>query len=419
VIDPPQHGTVNLDIYSGVLTYQPDNDYYGPDQFTYQVSDKKIEDEPIKTSAKATVSIEVTTDNTNPVAQCHDTTLYLDKGGKAILYPSGIDKGSYDPDGDSVTFKIDGLSSIQYDCPGIGSYDVTLTVTDSKNAQSSCTAKVFVVDSIRPVITFCPNDTTVYCAPSSPGKNVTYSQPLFSDNCTGSNLTGSLIEGSAPGSSFPVGNTRVAYILTDGSGNTSDTCSFNIRVVADNTNPVITCPGNQTLRVNKLSNQFVVPDESLDASATDNYKVSSLNHNVSGGGTSLKNVAIDTGKHTIIWTATDAFGNTSSCSYKITVLERFDVNLSAEDGFEICDGDVLIINTSVTNGKAPFQYTYKKNGVIVSGASATNSFTYNGLTDADTLSVEVTDADGYKVTSAKNIVTVIPNPPPNNIHIID
>ena len=82
--------------------------------------------------------------------------------------------------------------------------------------------KITGQDNQAPIIQ-CPNDTTL-CT-----NVVNFTDPLYSDNCfailtqtDGSNL--------ASGSTFPVGNTTLSYLVTDSESNTSS-CSFTITVL--------------------------------------------------------------------------------------------------------------------------------------------------------------------------------------------
>ena len=82
--------------------------------------------------------------NNPPVALCQDLLL---AAGDDCLADGDIDNGSFDPDGDALTYA--------YSESGpwtVGSRDVTLTVTDPDGAADSCTAEVTVFDDSAPEV---------------------------------------------------------------------------------------------------------------------------------------------------------------------------------------------------------------------------------------------------------------------------
>ena len=138
---------------------------------------------------------------------------------------------------------------------------------------------------------------------------VNWTVPTVSENCGGS-LT--LTSTKNPGTVFSLGTTVVTYTATDASGNSS-TCSFNV-IVQDNSNPVITgCPSNITVNAN-VSCQAIV-----------NWTLPTVSDNCAGPTlTSTKNpgTAFNLGTTLVTYTATDAAGNTSTCSFNVTVQDN-------------------------------------------------------------------------------------------------
>ncbi len=84
-------------------------------------------------------------ENSAPVAVCKNVTVSADSSCQGI---ASIDNGSYDPDGDPIT-----ITQSPAGPYGLGSTLVTLTVTDSFGASSSCTGTVTVVDTTPPTVT--------------------------------------------------------------------------------------------------------------------------------------------------------------------------------------------------------------------------------------------------------------------------
>ncbi|MFN8396638.1 MAG: HYR domain-containing protein [Bacteroidia bacterium] len=124
----------------------------------------------------------------------------------------------------------------------VGATTCTFRATDASGNSTTCSFVATVVDNIAPTIT-CPSNVSANAATGTCAATVSYALPTGSDNCPGT--TGSILSGSAPGSSFPVGTTTNTFQLADAAGNTA-TCSFNV-VVVDAELPAITCPGNVTV----------------------------------------------------------------------------------------------------------------------------------------------------------------------------
>ena len=95
-VSPPAHGTVSWGPSS--VTYTPDPDYYGTDSFTYTVSDGSAID-----SADVTVTVRPVND---PPVISGSPPLVATARTEYRFEPAASD-----PDGDSLTFEVDGLPS--------------------------------------------------------------------------------------------------------------------------------------------------------------------------------------------------------------------------------------------------------------------------------------------------------------------
>lgn len=107
---------------------------------------------------------------------------------------------------------------------GQGEYDITVTVKDAANNDTTGTFHVSVIDSITPTLTVPSSFST--CNPV-----VTYNVS-YSDNCA--IQSAATAANTESGDTFPVGTTTVTWTVTDVNGK-SVVKSFNVTVVAPNT----------------------------------------------------------------------------------------------------------------------------------------------------------------------------------------
>jgi len=117
--------------------------------------------------------------NSAPEALCISTpvTISLDDSGTATLSPSQLDGGSFDPDGDELSFS---LSQESFDCAQLGTHAVSLTVEDGQGAATSCMANVHIQDDKAPLIS-CPENITVPC--NNPDDPALAGMATATDNC--------------------------------------------------------------------------------------------------------------------------------------------------------------------------------------------------------------------------------------------
>ncbi|MEL7118238.1 MAG: T9SS type A sorting domain-containing protein [Bacteroidota bacterium] len=85
-------------------------------------------------------------DDTAPIAQCGDETIFLEENGIAMLEASDLDNGSNDNCG-VVQLS---LNKTSFDCSNLGTNEVVFTVTDENGNHSTCISTVTVVDNTMP-----------------------------------------------------------------------------------------------------------------------------------------------------------------------------------------------------------------------------------------------------------------------------
>lgn len=187
----------------------------------------------------------------------------------------------------------------------IGTTPVTYTATDVSGNTSTCSFNVVVVDQQLPVLTNCPGNITVD-AGNNCEATVMWTAPAATDNCTVS-----LTSTHASGSTFPLGTTLVTFTATDGAGNAS-TCSFNVTVKDQNPPTFTNCPSDITATANATCMAVVSwPSPAF----TDLCAVSMTTSHSSGQ-------LFPIGTTQVIYTATDAAGNSSTCSFNVIVRDE-------------------------------------------------------------------------------------------------
>lgn len=206
----------------------------------------------------------------------------------------------------------------------VGTSNVTYTVNDGVGNSASCTFTVTVVDAEAPAIT-CPSNVTAGNAQGACDAIVNYSAPVGTDNCSG--VTTSRTVGLASGSAFPIGTSTVTYQATDAAGLTS-TCSFSV-IVSDNEAPSITCPANITTNATVGACDAVVTFN--NPAGTDNCPgVNSLQTAGLASGSTFP-----VGTTTQTFSATDNAGNSSSCSFTVTVVDAEAPTITCPTSFTV------------------------------------------------------------------------------------
>jgi hypothetical protein len=153
----------------------------------------------------------------------------------------------------------------------------------------------------------CPPDMTIPC-PDSAGFPLNYVVGVV--NC-GQQTT---IVCNPPSGSIIFGATNVCCRLLSSTGIVLDQCCFKVNV-SDTVPPVIVCPGNITvISSNCLPVQVALPIVTASDNCDPHPTVTCVSATPSAGG------VFPCGVTTVTCTATDAAGNTSTCSFTVTVI---------------------------------------------------------------------------------------------------
>lgn len=224
----------------------------------------------------------------------------------------------------------------------------------------------------------CPANITQSNDPNQCGAVVNYPPPTTTGGC------GTVTATPASGSFFPIGTTTVTVTSTAG-----PTCTFTI-TVNDTQPPTITCPSNIAL----CGSQAV----SFTVTASDNCPGLTLVSVPASGS------VFPVGITTVTSTATDAAGNTATCTFTVNILPIPSVNPVPNQ---------TVCNTAPTapvvfSGPVPGTvYNWINNtpsiGLAASGAGNIASFNAINLTNAPvTATITVTPVTSNTVTQTFN-----------------
>jgi uncharacterized repeat protein (TIGR03803 family) len=294
--------------------------------------------------------------------------------GANVTWPNATAGGTPTP---SISYSIANGSFFSVGAPTT----VTATATNACGT-ATCSFTVTVNDTQIPTIT-CPGNIPVNNDAGVCGAVVNYSTPVGTDNCTGSATTQTAGLGS--GSTFPIGTTANTFKVTDASGN-SASCSFNV-IVTDTQFPAITCAGNITVGNDANSCGAIVSYAAPTASDNCSFAVGQESGLPSGAfypvGTATTNTYV----------ATDASGNSSACSFTVTVSDTQNPSITCPgniSGAVNNSGCTRLVTYTVSYGDNCSGSTLTQTAGMPSGSAFPKGVTTNTF--------KVTDASGNSAT---------------------
>ncbi|MFQ5445971.1 MAG: HYR domain-containing protein, partial [Saprospiraceae bacterium] len=241
-----------------------------------------------------TITVE---DNEAPNVVGQNITVQLDASGNASITPANVDGGT--SDNCSFTLTVDKSS---FGAADLGSNTVTLTATDPAGNSSSTTVTVTVEDLIPP--TAVSQNITV----SLDANGNAVITPADVDGGSYDNTPFTLTLDITSFGCSNTGPNTVTLTATDASSNTNSTTAT--VTVVDDIAPTAICQ-NVTVAVDANG------DASITTTDVDNGSFDNCSFSLSLDNTSFN--CADLGGNTVTLTATDASGNTGSCTATITV----------------------------------------------------------------------------------------------------
>ncbi len=341
-------------------------------------------------------------DNVPPIAICKDITVNLEPTGMVSIDADSLDNGSSDNCGGPLTFTAD--RNLFFGCNDVaagGQVTIVLTVTDVCGNSSTCTSVVTVRDITPPTISCPPSITVDVDAGVCYATNVGLGTPTVQDNCLiidplVSTLNGVPITGNTQ---FPLGVNTVIWTVTDLGGNTA-TCSQTI-TVEDLEKPTITCPPNITVNTNP----------GLCYATNVNLGIAVVTDNCSAGNpvATFNNVivtsstAFPVGSNTVVWTVTDASGNSATCSQTVTVQDREKPTITCPPNITVNSNPGVCYATNVNLGIALVTDNCSAGNPVATFHNATVTTSTAFPVGSNIVVWTVTDASGNTATCSQTI----------------
>jgi hypothetical protein len=290
---------------------------------------------------------------------------------------------------------------------GTGITIVTWIVTDGNGNTASCDQQVTVTDDENPTIT-CPADVVTTTSANGTGDCTTTAalgSPITGDNCSVASVVAQVggVTIDPVTYAFGTGVTTVTWIVTDGSGNTAN-CIQQV-TVTDDENPTITCPADVVTTTSADGTGNCSTTAAVGVPVTgDNCGVTSVVAQVGGVTIDPVTYAFGTGLTVVTWIASDAAGNTASCTQNVTVTDDENPVALCKDISVALDalGNASITADDIDNGSTD-------NCGIASKSAVPNTFTIADL-GPNNVTLTITDDQGNFSTCIA-VVTVTTVPP--------
>lgn len=239
-------------------------------------------------------------DVTAPVIVCKQFVVNLNTAGLASVAPADVYQSGSDNCG---TVNLQSVVPNSFGCNNIGANTVTLTANDGNGNTSTCTTIVKVQDPVFPTV-LCKNATLNLNAAGQATLTVAQINNGSFDNCSLASLTLSQTLFTCAN----IGNNTVILTGKDPSNNTAQ-CTATVTIV-DPILPVAKCK-NATVSIG-ANGSVTVPGSTIDNGSTDNC---ALTLTLTPNTFTCANI----GLKTVTLKATDAGGNMSTCTAKLTV----------------------------------------------------------------------------------------------------
>ena len=413
----------NTAITSEAITYTPETNFHGADQFSYVVSNVGGE------TATATVHVTVLPVNDAPIAIDDNVTMQEDESVTVDVLANDTD-----PDGDplyveSVSNGVHGTAVVaggvvKY-TPQANFHDVdwfTYVVSDGHDATATATVNVTVLpvndapvaldDEIKTLedvivtVDVLANDT-------DPDEDTLYLESVSSGSHGTTAVTGKTVT-YLPDANYN-GNDRFTYVIADAAGETA-TATVNVTVLPVNDAPVAHDDETETAEDEIVTIDVLANDTDPDEDTLYLESVSSGSHGttaVTGKTVTYLPDANYNGNDRFTYVVADGIGETATATVVVSVLPVNDVPIAVDDEVTTREDETVLVDVLAndtdpdgdrlhveTVSNATHGTTAVTNGTV----TYTPDANYHG---ADTFTYVVSDGHDANVTAVVN-VTVLP-----------
>tara|TARA_B100001115_G_C15843442_1_gene423667 strand:+ start:174 stop:3248 length:3075 start_codon:yes stop_codon:yes gene_type:complete len=325
--------------------------------------------------------------DTDPPQQIlFNESVYLDENGTVTL--------SYEESDlyfDECDINYWDVSQTVFDCSS-SLININIEASDISGNISQGIINVSVLDTISPVIVDVPQNITHVNIPSLCYRNVSWTEPTSSDNCSVVSFDGDW----NPNDYFGVGQTTVTYTAEDLYGNITSN-SFNV-IVNDNEDPQIMV--NET--VNRSLNEdgiYILLSDDVDNGSFDNCSIA--NKDLSQTTFDCSNI----GDNKVLYSISDPSGNESMDSLTVNISDNTPPILITNNINVILDNNN---NASIITSDLIFSSS--DNCAV--DTMWLNDYDFN-CSDVGQQEIFVTISDvSGNLTTQSTIVTVVDNSPP-------
>ena len=314
-----------------------------------------------------------------------EETVYLDENGLVIL--------SYEESDlylDNCDINFWDVDQTVFDCSS-SLININIEASDIAGNISQGIINVSVLDTISPVIINVPQNITHVNTPSLCYRNISWTEPTSSDNCSVISFDGDW----NPNDYFGVGQTIVTYTAEDLYGNITSN-SFNV-TINDNENPQIMVNENVNRSLNEDGIYILLSDD-VDNGSFDNCSIT--NQDLSQTTFDCSNI----GDNKVLYTISDPSSNESMDSLTVNISDNNPPLLITNNINVILDNNNASIITS------DLIFSSSDNCAVDTMWLSNYDFNCTDVGQQE-IFVTISDASG-NLTTQTAIVTVVDNSPP-------